>query len=59
VTLTIAGSVFFAGLAAGRVDPRAVMFTIASLSFVLTVTWTIWRRALLRDWAPDATMPGA
>jgi len=59
VTLTIAASVFFAGLAASRVGPRVVMFGIAVLSLALALAWTLWRRRLLRDIAPEARGNGA
>lgn len=49
VTLTIAGSVFFAGLAAASVDPRVVAAGIASVAIAWAVVWTAWRRRLFRD----------
>ena len=57
VTLTIAGSVFFAGLAAERVSPRAVAAGIAGVAIAWALAWTAWRRRLLR--APAATEPAA
>jgi hypothetical protein len=48
VTLTIAGSVVLAGVAATHFGPRSSAFTIAALSLVLTLAWTVWRRGLLR-----------
>jgi len=57
VTLTIAGSVVLAGVAAQHFGPRPAAFTIAALSLILTVGWTFWRRELLRG--PTATEPEA
>jgi MFS family permease len=57
VTLTIAGSVVLAGVAAEHFGPRRSAFTIAGLSLVLTVAWTFWRRRVLRVSA--ATAPEA
>jgi MFS family permease len=56
VTLTIAGSVVLAGVAATNFGPRPAAFTIAALSLVLTLAWTIWRRGVLRvaATAPEA-----
>jgi MFS family permease len=56
VTLTIAGSAFFAGAAAERADPRTVMGGIAAFALGLSFVWTIWRRRLLRE---TATAPEA
>ena len=55
VTLTIAGSVALAGVAATHFGPRPAAFTIASLSLLLTVAWTFWRRRLLRGLTATAT----
>lgn len=55
VTLTIAGSVALAGVAATHFGPRPAAFTIASLSLLLTVAWTFWRRRLLRGMTVTAT----
>jgi MFS family permease len=57
VTLTIAGSVVLAGVAAEHFGPRRSAFTIAAVSLVLTVAWTLWRRRLLR--ASPAKAPEA
>jgi MFS family permease len=48
VTLTIAGSVFFAGLAAAHVDPRVVAAGIAGVALTWALVWTAWRRRLFR-----------
>lgn len=48
VTLTIAASVFFAGLVADSVNPRHVALAIASIAVMWISVWTIWRRRLLR-----------
>lgn len=48
VTLTIAASVFFAGLAADRTSPRAVALGISGVAIAWSLGWTIWRRRLLR-----------
>ncbi|MCI0345409.1 MAG: MFS transporter [Chloroflexi bacterium] len=48
VTLTIAASVFFAGFAAARVDPRVVAAGIAVVALAWSVAWTVWRRRLFR-----------
>ena len=48
VTLTIATSVFVAGLLADSVDPRLVALGISGVALVWITTWTVWRRKLLR-----------
>ncbi|HJR19057.1 MAG TPA: MFS transporter [Actinomycetota bacterium] len=48
VTLTIAASVFIAGLVADSVDPRIVAFGIACVAIGWVLGWTVWRRKLLR-----------
>lgn len=48
VTLTISGSVFFAGLAAERVNPRIVTLGIAGIAVAWSLVWTAWRRRLLK-----------
>jgi len=57
VTLTIAASVFVAGVAAEHASPRTVALGIAGTALGLTVAWTFWRRWLLRGAAARA--PGA
>jgi predicted MFS family arabinose efflux permease len=49
VTLAIGSSVFFAGLAADHIDPRIVAGSVATLAFIVTAGWTLWRRRLLKD----------
>ncbi len=48
VTLTIAGSVFAAGLMADRVNPRAVALGISGVAITWVLGWTVWRRRLFR-----------
>jgi MFS family permease len=48
VTLTIAGSVFTAGLMADRVNPRIVALGIAGVAITWVLGWTVWRRRLFR-----------
>jgi predicted MFS family arabinose efflux permease len=48
VTLTIATSVFVAGLLADRVDPRFVALGISGVAIVWISAWTVWRRRFLR-----------
>ena len=48
VTLTIATSVFVAGLLADRIDPRIVALGISGVALLWISTWTVWRRRLLR-----------
>lgn len=48
VTLTIATSVFVAGLVAESVNPRYVALGISGVALVWIGTWTAWRRKLLR-----------
>jgi MFS family permease len=49
VTLTIAGSVFAAGLMADRVNPRAVALGISGVAITWVLGWTVWRRRLFRE----------
>ena len=49
VTLTIAASVFFSGLAAEHIDPRVVAAGIAGLAIAWALAWTAWRRRLFRS----------
>lgn len=49
VTLTIAGSVFFGGLAADHISPRAVALGISGIAIAWVLGWTVWRRRLLRN----------
>ena len=53
VTLTIAGSVFAAGLMADRVNPRAVALGISGVAITWVLGWTVWRRRLFRRRAID------
>jgi len=47
-TLTIAASVFFAGLAAEHINPRLVAAAITLIAVAWVGTWTVWRRRLLK-----------
>ena len=57
VTLSIAGSVFLAGLAADHFNPRIVAAGVAVIGIIGTLAWTVWRRRLLRG--AGATAPSA
>ena len=63
VTLTIAGSVILAGVAAERFGPRPVAVGIAAVALGWAAVWTLWRRRLFRGGlsgdAPGATAPRA
>ena len=48
VTLTIATSVFIAGLVADSVNPRIVALAVSGVAIVWIGSWTVWRRKLLR-----------
>ena len=48
VTLTIAGSVFVAGMMADRMNPRVVALGIAGVAITWVLGWTVWRRRLFR-----------
>ncbi|MGH2726380.1 MAG: hypothetical protein ACRDKS_05330 [Actinomycetota bacterium] len=39
---------FFAGLAAAQVNPRAVAAGIAVAALAWSAAWTVWRRRLFR-----------
>ena len=47
-TLTISASVFFAGLAAEHANPRVVAGAVTLIAVAWVLTWTWWRRRLLK-----------